>query len=59
MVRQNIPFASTRVHFWRTTDKAEVDFVVNSGDEVVPIEVKYTALSSAQSTRSFKSFEQI
>lgn len=56
MVRQNIPFASTHIHFWRTTDKAEVDFVVSSGDEVVPIEVKYTVLQSAQSTRSFKSF---
>lgn len=49
-------FAPTRIHFWRTRDKAEVDFVVTSGLEVIPIEVKYRKLTKVQVSRSFKSF---
>jgi len=55
-VRQYIHFASTRIHFWRTTDNAEVDFVVNTGVEIMPIEAKYTKLVTTKTTRSFKSF---
>jgi len=32
-----------RVHFWRTTSGSEVDFVVEAGDRLVPIEVKASA----------------
>ncbi len=56
MLRHHIHFASTRIHFWRTTDNAEVDFVINAGLEVIPIEAKYTKLQAALTTRSFKSF---
>lgn len=28
------------VYYWRTTGKAEVDFIIKVGDEVIPIEVK-------------------
>jgi predicted AAA+ superfamily ATPase len=28
--------------FWRTHTKAEVDFVIDNGDSMIPIEVKYT-----------------
>jgi len=40
------------VKYWRTTAKAEVDFVLNLGKEVVPIEVK----SLGRIRRSFLSF---
>lgn len=56
MIRQQAHLASTQIHFWRTTDNAEVDFVISRGLEVIPIEVKYTTLSLPQTTRSFKSF---
>lgn len=56
MLRLHAHFASIRIHFWRTTDNAEVDFVVSTGLDVIPIEAKYTKLQSAQTTRSFKSF---
>lgn len=56
MIRQHTHFASTRIHFWRTTDNAEVDFVVSTGLNIIPIEVKYAKLQSQQTTRSFKSF---
>ena len=56
LIRLHAHFASTRIHFWRTTDNAEVDFVVSTGLDVIPVEVKYTRLSSVQTSRSFKSF---
>jgi len=31
-----------RLHFWRTHAKAEVDFVIDNGNSIIPIEVKYT-----------------
>ena len=31
-----------KLKFWRTQTKAEVDFVIDNGSSVVPIEVKYT-----------------
>jgi predicted AAA+ superfamily ATPase len=50
------PMADTSIHYWRTKDKAEVDFVVRRGDRVVPLEVKYRALRKPEIQRSFRSF---
>jgi predicted AAA+ superfamily ATPase len=47
---------SNTIHFWRTIDKAEVDFVVNQGNSILPIEVKYSSLQKPKLTRSFRSF---
>lgn len=55
-LRGRIGFTSTTIHFWRTQDKAEVDFVLNTGHSVIPVEVKYSDLKTAETTRSFKSF---
>lgn len=44
------------LHFWRTKDRAEVDFVLARGDRVVPIEVKYSMLKTPTLERSFQSF---
>lgn len=44
------------VHFWRTKDNAEVDFILESGLKIIPIEVKYKELKFVKTTRSFKSF---
>ncbi|MCL4374547.1 ATP-binding protein [Patescibacteria group bacterium] len=46
----------TTIHFWRTKDKAEVDFVINTGKDILPIEVKYTNLKTPEMGRSFRSF---
>ena len=50
------PTADTSIHYWRTKDKAEVDFVVRRGDRVVPLEVKYRSLRKPEVQRSFRSF---
>ncbi len=41
--------------YWRTKSKAEVDFVLERGKEVIPIEIKIN-LSETSLTRSFRSF---
>ncbi len=56
MFRQNIGYLPTEIHFWRTKDQAEVDFVIQTGLEVIPVEAKYTVLKTPDTTRSFKSF---
>jgi len=44
------------IQFWRTKDKAEVDFIIHQGQEIIPVEVKYSQQSKAQITRSLQSF---
>ncbi|MEM0172772.1 MAG: ATP-binding protein [Metallosphaera sp.] len=41
-----------RLNYWRTTGKAEVDFVLNLEDKIIPVEVK----STAKMERGFLSF---
>ena len=55
LLRQHSSLPAT-IHFWRTQDKAEVDFVINTGLEVIPVKVRYTRLKTPETTRSFKSF---
>jgi uncharacterized protein len=47
---------SWQVHYWRTTNKAEVDFVVDQGVELIPVEVKYQNLLKPNPGRSLLSF---
>ncbi len=44
-----------KVKFWNTKSKAEVDFIVESGGKIIPIEIKANA-SEAKTTKSFNSF---
>jgi len=45
-----------QVKYWRTKDKAEVDFILDKGWEQIPIEVKYQHLKNNNISRSFRSF---
>lgn len=55
-LKEGIYLSPTTIHFWRTKDKAEVDFVINTGQSVIPVEVKYSVFKQPETTRSFKSF---
>ena len=46
------------LHFWRTTDRAEVDFVVDLKHTLLPIEVKHTHMKKPQIGRSMMNFIQ-
>jgi len=48
--------SSSSINFWRTLDKAEVDFIISSGIEFIPLEVKYRILKSRKIGRSLRSF---
>ena len=50
------PESSISINFWRTLDKAEVDFIISSGRNFIPLEVKYKVLKSSEIGRSFRSF---
>lgn len=42
--------------YWRTIAKAEVDFILNVNNRIVPLEVKAVEMKSPALTRSFRSF---
>jgi predicted AAA+ superfamily ATPase len=45
------------IHYWRTTQKAEVDFIVRKADgEIIPIEVKAHSMDKIEISRSFRAF---
>jgi len=46
-----------KIHFWRTKDKAEVDFVlIDRLGEILPVEIKAVSLKTGEISRSFRSF---
>jgi predicted AAA+ superfamily ATPase len=49
-------FPEATINYWRTISKAEVDFVLRIGDEIIPIEVKYQSFSRPKVSRSMRSF---
>lgn len=55
-LREYLGLSAATIHFWRTQEKAEVDFVIDTGLKVIPVEVKYTVIKSDKVTRSFQSF---
>ena len=44
------------IKYWRTKDKAEVDFVVEKGLQPLPVEVKCQSLRKPSLSRSFRNF---
>ncbi|HDL78826.1 MAG TPA: ATP-binding protein [Bacteroidetes bacterium] len=45
-----------RLHSWRTKERAEVDFVLEKVDEVIPIGIKYASLKKISILRSMRTF---
>lgn len=46
----------TEIRYWRTLAKAEVDFLILTGQEIVPVEVKYGNFKEPEIERSLRSF---
>lgn len=44
------------LHYWRTQNQAKVDFVVNLGHRVLPVEIKPAKMTKPELSRSFQSF---
>ncbi|PKL51521.1 MAG: ATPase [Nitrospira bacterium HGW-Nitrospira-1] len=56
LLHEKIKDDGSTLHFWRTKDRAEVDFVINRGDEVIPVEVKCKELKDKTIARSLRGF---
>jgi len=56
LLRERLRWTGAEIHFWRTTAKTEIDFVVVSGGNIVPIEVKYQRMARPAVPRSFEGF---
>lgn len=48
--------SAKNLRFWRTLDKAEVDFVISEGNSVLPVEAKYSRLQKPEAARSLRNF---
>lgn len=55
-LQEKILDTAKNLGFWRTLDKAEVDFIIDDGKNPLPIEVKYSKLKNPQMTRSMGNF---
>jgi predicted AAA+ superfamily ATPase len=55
-LKNMVSLEPSKINYWRTQDGAEVDFVINSGSGIWPIEVKYSGLKEIKVTRSMNSF---
>jgi len=51
-VLNELSHEETQINFWRTTAKAEVDFILNQ----IPIEIKFSQFKKPKTTPSFTSF---
>ncbi|HSB05304.1 MAG TPA: ATP-binding protein [Thermodesulfobacteriota bacterium] len=47
---------NSTIHYWRTKDKAEVDFVIERGEELIPVEVKCREIKVREIGRSLRGF---
>lgn len=56
ILKSRLTGSHTTIHYWRTTDKAEVDFIVKRPSGILPIEVKYGEQSVHVLSRSLRSF---
>lgn len=55
-LKEKLLFSGRDIHFWRSKDNSEVDFVVVGGEEIIPIEVKFKEMKQPLVERSLRSF---
>jgi hypothetical protein len=56
LLLEKIKDTSSKVNYWRTKDKSEVDFVINTGSRIIPFEVKYKNNKKIPIGRSLHNF---
>lgn len=56
VLREKLRWSGARIHFWRTTSKTEIDFVINTGSRLIPVEVKYRELAKPALPRAMDGF---
>ena len=56
MLKQKLRFKAAGLHYWRTKDKAEVDFVIEAGKTIIPMEVRYQGGRQIKVPASLRNF---
>ncbi|MEO0627189.1 MAG: DUF4143 domain-containing protein, partial [Bacteroidota bacterium] len=56
LLEQSTRDSVARIHFWRTQNQAEVDFVIDRGYDLLPVEVKSAEMKKPKMSRSFRAF---
>jgi predicted AAA+ superfamily ATPase len=56
LLKEKLRFKTAKLNFWRTKDKAEVDFVIETGRELIPVEIKYKQLKQDNVPASLRRF---
>jgi predicted AAA+ superfamily ATPase len=56
LLKEGLKDRPSKIYFWRTKDGAEIDFVIDDGRKVIPVETKYKPFKSPEVTRSMRSF---
>ena len=56
VLREKLRWSGSQIHFWRTKAKAEIDFVVAYGKDVIPVEVKFKDLVKPSLPRAMVGF---
>ena len=56
LLLEKIKDDGSTLHFWRTKDRAEVDFIIDSGREVIPVEVKCKEMHEKAIARPMRGF---
>lgn len=56
ILKEKLRLKNITIHFWRTKDMAEVDFVIELGKDIIPIEVKYKNFKQPVVERSLRNF---
>jgi hypothetical protein len=56
ILREKLRWSGAQVHFWRTKSKGEIDFVIEAGRQIIPVEVKYKDLIKPSPPRALDGF---
>ena len=56
ILKEKFSSTASKICFWRTKDKGEIDFVVDLGSWALPIEVKYQKFKKPKISRAMRSF---
>ena len=56
ILREKLRWSGAQIHFWRTKSKTEIDFVIDTGRSVIPVEVKYKDLEKPSPPRAMDGF---
>lgn len=56
IIREKWRYEGGPINFWRTKDRAEVDFVIHNGKDVLPVEVKCRELKGDTVGRPLRNF---